>query len=78
MTELERSAFFADLEAQIAALDHAAPTNCIWLLEELEAIGNPRLDDATRPSFVADWVSAHAGKPHANKVASEKDASTRQ
>lgn len=77
MTELEQSAFFADLEAELAALDQAAPANCLWLLEELEAIGNPRVDADTRPSFVADGGSAHVGKHLGKKVASEQDGVVR-
>jgi hypothetical protein len=78
MTELEQSAFFADLEAEIAAHDDAASPNCLWLLEELETIGNPALCDEARPGFVADGQSTEVRNPLENKVCGGKAATVRQ
>lgn len=78
MTELEQSAFFADLEAALAALEDAASPNCPRLLEELEEIGNPALCDEGRPSFVADGQASDVRNPLENKVSGGRAAAQRQ
>jgi hypothetical protein len=78
MTELEQSAFFADLEAELAALDDAASSRDLWLLEELEAIGNAVPCAEARPGFVADGQACDVRNPLENKVTSGQAATLRQ
>lgn len=78
MTELEQSAFFADLDALLAAQDDLLPSNCEWLLEELMAIGSSSPPADARPDNVADDLSGEAGKPSGNKVPGAVDGSAHQ
>lgn len=78
MTELEQSAFFADLEAELAALDNSASSKDLWLLEELDAIGNPVPSAEARPGFVADGQAGDVRNPLENKVSSGQAATLRQ
>ncbi|MFO1202562.1 MAG: hypothetical protein U1E58_07980 [Tabrizicola sp.] len=78
MTELEQSAFFADLEAELAALDDAASSKDLWLLEELEAIGNAVPCAETQLGFVADGQACDVRNPLEIKVTSGQAATLRQ
>lgn len=78
MTELEQSAFFADLEAELAALDDAASSKDLWLLEDLKAIGNAVPCAEARPGFVADGQASDVRNPLENKVSSGQAAKLRQ
>jgi hypothetical protein len=78
MTELEQSAFFADLEAELAALDDAASSKDLWLLKELEAIGNAGPCAEARPGFVADGQACDVRNPLENKVTSGQVATLHQ
>ncbi len=78
MTEIEQSAFFADLDAVLAAQDDPMPLNCEWLLEELIAIGSSSPSANARPDIVADDLSGNVGKPSGNKVPGAVDGSAHQ
>jgi hypothetical protein len=78
MTELEQSAFFADLEAELAALDDAVSTNHQWLMDELMAIGNPAPVADPRPDIVAEGLSSDAEIPQGNKGCDGADEDVRQ
>lgn len=73
MTDLEKSAFFAELEAIAAAQDAGVPEGPQWLIDELNSIGtSPPVADA-RPNIVADVMNFELGLPFGCKVSGAGD-----
>lgn len=63
MTDLEKSAFFAELEAIAAARDAGVPEGPQCLIDELNSIGTSRPVADARPNNVADAMNFELGFP---------------
>lgn len=78
MTDLEKSAFFAELEAVTAAQDAGVPEGPQWLIDELNSIGtSPPVADA-RPNNVADAPASERRNPLGNMVPGADERSAGQ